>query len=104
MTPKTSFGTQLAPQDHSLEEGGALKGSRGSKLKLQDIWHVGCLFITILVKEVLIVIKDILWDPAGWGGGMRKKVATCIVLVYQLQDHSLLSQKSAKPTKVNCLR
>ena len=45
--------------------GGALKGSRGSKLKLQDRWHVGCLFITILVKEVLIVFKDILWDPVG---------------------------------------
>ena len=45
--------------------GGALKGSRGSKLKLQDRWHVGCLFITFLVKEVLIVSKDILCDPAG---------------------------------------
>ena len=44
---------------------GVLKRSRGSKLKLKDIWHVGCLFITILVKEVLNVSKDILWDPAG---------------------------------------
>ena len=64
MTSNTSFGTQLAPQDPSLERG-ALKGSRGSKLKLLDRWHVGCLFITILFKEVLIVSKDILWDPAG---------------------------------------
>ena len=63
MTSKTSFGTQLAPQDPSW--GGAFKGFRRSKLKLQDIWHVGYLFITILVKEVLIVFKDILWDPAG---------------------------------------
>ena len=44
---------------------GAFKGSKGSKLKLQDRWHVGSLFITFLVKEVLIVSKDILWDPAG---------------------------------------
>ena len=42
---------------------GALKGSRGSKLKLKDIWHVGCLFGTILVKEVVIDFKDIFWDP-----------------------------------------
>ena len=43
--------------------GGGLKGSRGSKLKLKDIWHVGCLFSTILVKEVVIDFKDIFWDP-----------------------------------------
>ena len=46
-----------------LGEGGS-KGSRGLKLKLQDTWHVGY-FFTVLVKEVLIVFKDILCDPAG---------------------------------------
>ena len=60
MTSKTSFGTQLAPRILSW---GALKGCRGSKLKLKDIWHLGCLFSTILVKEVVIDFKDIFWDP-----------------------------------------
>ena len=34
-----------------------------SKLKLKDIWHVGCHLSTILVKEVVIDFKDIFWDP-----------------------------------------
>ena len=32
-------------------------------MKLKDIWHVGCLFSTTLVKEVVIDFKDIFWDP-----------------------------------------
>ena len=62
---KDIFWDPTSPPGPFLGGRGALKGSRGSKLKLQDRWHVGCLFITILVKEVLIVSKDILWDPAG---------------------------------------
>ena len=57
MTSKTSFGTQ----DPSF--GGAQKGSRGSKLNLKDKCHVRCLFSTILVKEVIIDFKDIIWEP-----------------------------------------
>ena len=42
---------------------GGSKGVGGSKLKLKDIWHVGCLLSTISVKEVVIDFKDIFWDP-----------------------------------------
>ena len=52
------------PTDHPRPFlGGAQKGSRGSKLKLKDKCHVGCLFSTFLVKEVVIDFKDIIWEP-----------------------------------------
>ena len=47
---------------------GVLKGSRGSKLKLKDIWHMGCIFSTALVKEVVLEFKDIFWDPTSTPG------------------------------------
>ena len=45
--------------------GGVLKGSRGSKLKLKDIWHVGCLFSAILAKELVFDFKEIFLDQTG---------------------------------------
>ena len=54
------------PIDHPrpcLGGRGAQKGSRGSKLKLKDKCLVGCLFSTILVKEVVIDFKDIILEP-----------------------------------------
>ena len=62
LTSKTSFWTQQAPQDPSL---GGSRGVQGSKLKLKDIWHVGCLFSAILVKEAIFDFKDNFWDPTG---------------------------------------
>ena len=44
---------------------GVLKGSRGSKLKLKDIWHVGCLFSAILAKELVFDFKEIFLDQTG---------------------------------------
>ena len=57
---KDMFWDPTSPLVHFLGEKGALKGSRGLKLKLQDKWHVGCLFTTILVQEVLIVLRHLI--------------------------------------------
>ena len=35
----------------------ALRGSRGSKFKMKDVWHVGCLFSAILAKEPVFDLK-----------------------------------------------
>ena len=43
----------------------AQKGSRGSKLKLKHKCHVGCLFSTFLVKEVVIDFKTSFGNPTG---------------------------------------
>ena len=42
---------------------GVLEGSRGSKLKLKEIWHEGCLFSAILVKEAVFEFKNIFFGP-----------------------------------------
>ena len=39
------------------------RGSRGSKFKMKDVWHVGCLFSAILAKGPVFDLKDIFLDP-----------------------------------------
>ena len=43
---------------------------------MKDVWHVGCLFSAILVKEAIFDFKDNFWDPTGppgpfLGGGSK---------------------------------
>ena len=43
----------------------APKGSRGSKFRMKDVCHVGCLFTAILVKEAVFDFKVFFLDPTG---------------------------------------
>ena len=62
---KDIFLDPTGPPGPFLGGGGVLKGSRGSKLKLKDIWHVGCLFSAIMAKELIFDFKEIFLDQTG---------------------------------------